>query len=212
MAKPAGVQIRRWFFFLMVLLVGTNAGVLAGSWLVERAVTEAVRTAQPVVDTTGRIRAEILEAQREMFRYLAEFSDDVSDALAHLERVRAEVERARALPGARGMDDDLQAIEKGVEQYRKVLELLPAAAGGTRDWSRIQEYGSTAVRLGDAARDRAERLAQRALETIDARGNTALLVARGARWAAAATLGISVLTVIALARWWRRFQDVILGF
>ncbi|RMG86582.1 MAG: hypothetical protein D6708_14085, partial [Candidatus Dadabacteria bacterium] len=130
MAKPAGVQIRRWFFFLMVLLVGTNAGVLAGSWLVERAVTEAVRTAQPVVDTTGRIRAEILEAQREMFRYLAEFSDDVSDALAHLERVRAEVERARALPGARGMDDDLQAIEKGVEQYRKVLELLPAAAGG----------------------------------------------------------------------------------
>ncbi|GAB6064857.1 hypothetical protein JCM30394_35940 [Deferrisoma palaeochoriense] len=66
--------------------------------------------------------------------------------------------------------------------------------------------------MGDAVRERAEQLTQRALETIEARGATALVVARGARWTAAATLGVSLLTVIALARWWRRFQDVILGF
>ncbi len=262
MGKPAGVQIRRWFFFLVALLVATNGGVLVGSWMVERSVTDAVERARPVVEATGEmragirafcasgrpvygecgglmylgrrledgegrafdmvgalplvevtgeIRAEILAAQREMFRYLAEFADDVTPALQHLDRLSEQVARARTLPGTRAMADDLDAMDTDVRRYRKVLELLPGTTGGTRDWARIQEYGATAVRLGAEVGRRAEKIATDALSTIRRRGKAAVRVARWARWAAVGTLGVSLITVFALARWWRRFQDLILG-
>ncbi|WP_025322646.1 hypothetical protein [Deferrisoma camini] len=211
MGKPAGVQIRRWFFFLVALLVATNGGVLVGSWMVERSVTDAVERARPVVEVTGEIRAEILAAQREMFRYLAEFADDVTPALQHLDRLSEQVARARTLPGTRAMADDLDAMDTDVRRYRKVLELLPSTTGGTRDWARIQEYGATAVRLGAEVGRRAEKIATDALSTIRRRGKAAVRVARWARWAAVGTLGVSLITVFALARWWRRFQDLILG-
>ncbi len=211
MARPAGVQIRRWFFFLVVLLVGTNGGVLVGSWMVERSVTDAVERARPVVEVTGEIRAEILAAQREMFRYLAEFADDVAPALRHLDRLSQQVARARTLPGTQALAKDLDAMDTDVRRYRKVLELLPGTTGGARDWARIQEYGATAVRLGAEVGRRAEKIAVDALATIRRQGKAAVGVARWARWAALGTLGVSLVTVFALARWWRRFQDLILG-
>ena len=211
MSRPAGVQIRRWFLLLVGLLLVTNAGALTASWLVGRSVRAATEEAQPLLGATVAIRAEILAAQRDLFRYLAELAPDVAPALSRLDNLGKLLERARGLHGAGGFRAELDEIARAAERYRKVLEILPRSVEGARDWNRIEEYGTMAVRLGTEVEKRADRLASLALERIRSNGAAAARLATGVWWASLGALGVGVLTVLALVRWWHRFQDTILG-
>ncbi len=211
MGRPAGVQIQRWFFLLVGLLLLVDGMLLGTSLVVERSIREAVRTARPLTDAAAAVRAEILAAQRDLFRYLAEFAESPDPALAHLDRLGERLRQARAVPGAEGFARELDAIGQSVDRYRKVLELLPGTVAGARDWNRIEEYGAAAVRLGAEVEQRAERLVAAALEEIRKSDAQAARLAAWARWAAAAALAVTLLIVLALARWWSRFQDTVLG-
>ncbi len=211
MSRPAGVQIRRWFLLLVGLLLVTNVGALAASWLVERSVRSATEKAQPLLGATVAIRAEILAAQRDLFRYLAEFTPDVAPALSRLDNLEKLLEQARGLPGAEGFRPELDEIGRAADRYRKVLEILPRTVEGARDWNRIEEYGTMAVRLGTEVEKRADRLASLALARIRSNGEAAARLATWVRWASLGGLGVGLLTILALVRWWRRFQDMILG-
>ncbi len=190
MGRPAGVQIRRWFFLLVGLLLVVDGMLLGTSLVMERSIREAARTARPLTDAAAAVRAEILAAQRDLFRYLAEFADSPGPALAHLERLKERLRQARSIPGAGAFADELDAIRQSADRYRKVLELLPGTVAGTRDWNRIEEYGAAAVRLGAEVEQRAERLVSAALEGIRKSDAQAARLARWARWGGGGGTGV----------------------
>lgn len=212
MARPAGVQIRRWFVLLVGLLIAVDLAALAGSLIVSRAVRGIVDQAAPLAAGTAAIRQEILFVQRDLFRYLSEFTGDTSGALEHLEALVERVAEAKTLNTSSEVASELETIKTNALRYRKVLELMPSTVGGSRDWSRLQEYSSTAVELGDTIEQRASRLAEAAQTEIHKRSNESAKVASLAIWACAGVLTASVVTILALRHWWKRFQDLILGF
>ncbi|MHB8766063.1 MAG: hypothetical protein ACYDA8_17240 [Deferrisomatales bacterium] len=211
MSKPAGLLIRRWFVLLVALLLGVDLMALAGSLAISRSVRVVVEEAEPLALASASVRHAILGAQKELFRYLAEFSDDPRASLAHLDQLNLHLAQARAVAGSPEVAAELAAIEHSAEQYRKVIETFPAPAEGSRDWSRLQEYSATAVRLGGAVEDRATQLVEAAQAEIRRRATEAERVASWARWAAVGILTASVLVVAALLHWWRRFQELMLG-
>ncbi len=210
MGKPAGVQIRRWFVILVCLLVCTNLAGLAISVAITRSVRTVAGHAAPLASATAAVRTEILAAQREMFRYLAEFSDDTEAARGHLDRLAEQLQQARAVAGSEEVGAALEAIGKSAERYRKVLELMPETVSGSRDWARLQEYSTRAVELGQDVEQGATRLADQAQAEIQRHNRASAQVADGASWAAGAVLVASLFTVLYLRHWWKRFQDQIL--
>jgi hypothetical protein len=210
-AKPAAVQIQWWFRVLVLLLIAVDLAALAGSVLISRSVRVVAAEAEPLASATASIRHDILAAQRDLFRYLAEFSDDTSGALSHLTALTTHVKAARASASPEA-GRELDVIEQSAERYRKVLELMPRTAEGSRDWSRLQEYSATAIELGNAVEDRATRLAAAAQAEIHRRSVAADRIATAATWVAVGVLVVSILAVLALRHWWKQFEDVILGF
>lgn len=211
MAKPAAVQIQWWFRVLVLLLIAVDLAALAGSVLISRSVRVVAAEAEPLASATASIRHDILAAQRDLFRYLAEFSDDTSGALSHLAALATHVKAARASASPEA-GRELDVIEQSAERYRKVLELMPRTAEGSRDWSRLQEYSATAIELGNAVEDRATRLAEAAQAEIHRRSVAANRIATAATWVAVGVFAVSILAVLALRHWWKQFEDVILGF
>lgn len=211
MAKPAAVQIQWWFRVLVLLLIAVDLAALAGSVLISRSVRVVAAEAEPLASATASIRHDILAAQRDLFRYLAEFSDDTSAALSHMAALTEHVKAARASASSEA-GRELDVIEQSAERYRKVLELMPRTAEGSRDWSRLQEYSATAIDLGNAVEDRATRLAEAAQAEIHQRSVAADRIATAATWAAVGVFAVSILAVLALRHWWKQFEDVILGF
>ncbi|MBI5014282.1 MAG: hypothetical protein HZB55_02175 [Deltaproteobacteria bacterium] len=211
MGKPAGLQIRRWFGFLVTLLLVVNGLGLAGSIVISRSVRAVVEEAEPLANSTEFIQREILAAQRTLFQYLAEFSDAPTAALGHLDAVDQRVAVMRAAHPSPAVAAELDKILEGTDRYRKVLELLPRSSQGSRDWTRLQEYSSAAVNLGTAVEERASRLAQAAQEEIRRRRDDMATVAVAALWTSIAALTASALSVVALRHWWKRFQELILG-
>ena len=211
MGKPAGVQIYRWFAFLVGLLIAVNLVGLAGSFVISRSVRAVVEEAEPLATSTASIQSEILAAQRDLFQYLAEFSDDPSAAVNRLNALTAKVREVRKLSVPDEVSAELESIERSAEQYRKVLELLPRTVQGSRDWTRLQEYSAKAVELGKGVEERSRRLAEAAQQEIRRRSKKAASVARAATWIAVAALIASGLSVASLRHWWKRFQEVILG-
>jgi len=142
---------------------------------------------------------------------LAQFSDAPTAALGHLAAIDRSVAEIRAHPRAAAVASELDKIQQSTDRYRKVLELLPRSEQGSRDWTRLQEYSSTAVSLGTAVEERASRLAQAAQEEIRRRRDDMAHVALAALWTSIAALTASGLSVVALRHWWKRFQELILG-
>jgi hypothetical protein len=212
-SKPAGVQIRFWIWFLGALLLLVDLTALTGSLLVTRSIRAVSERAAPVAATTAAIRQEIMGAQNELFRYLAELSDDTSRAVARIDSLGQQLTTLRSLDGSdTALAGELDTIRKSAEQYRKVLALLPGTVEGVRDWARLQEYSEAAIRLGLEVEQRVGRLADQAQKEILAKNRDATRVASAAMWGSVAVLTISLLALLALRHWWKRFEDTLLGF
>jgi len=211
-AKPAAVQIRWWLTFLVLLLVVVDLAALGGSLVISRSVRVVAAEAEPLASETAAIRHEILAAQRDLFRYLSEFADDATPALAHLAALAPHVAAARQVVGDEGdAAQELDAIQASAERYRKVLELMPRTVEGSRDWSRLQEYSATAIELGNAVEERATRMAEAAQAEIRQRSVAADRIARLAMWVTVGVFAVSAVAILILRHWWQRFEDVILG-
>ena len=210
MTTPVGTQIRRWFFLLTGLLLAVDGLVLGGSWVVARSVTAATERAQPVAGHAHAVQTEIVQAQKELFRHLAEFAPDTSEVLTHLDRLDRHVRQMRGLAGSGWALEELDAIDRSVRRYRKVLGLLPGPAAGVRDWERLREYSATAVRLGADVEQRASALAGRADDEIRILNLRAARLARAAQRTAAGVLVGSLVAIGFLVHWWKRFQDEVL--
>ncbi len=212
MSKPAGVQIRFWILFLGALLILVDLTALTGSLLVTRSIRVVSERTAPVAATTAAIRQEIMAAQNELFRYLAELSDDTTGAVAHINTLGRHLDTTRALDVSVEVLAELDTIQASTTRYRKVLALLPGTVAGARDWARLQEYSETAIRLGLEVEQRVGRLADQAQQEILAKNRDATRVANAAMWGSVGVLSVSLLALLALRHWWKRFEDTLLGF
>ena len=212
MSKPAGVQIRFWIRFLCLLLVLVDLTALIGSLMVTRSIRVVSERAAPVAASTAAIRNEIMAAQNELFRYLAELADDTSHAMSHLDALAVHVGSTRALDVSAEVKSELDTIQDSASRYGKVLALLPGTVEGARDWSRLQEYSETAIRLGLDVEQKVGRLADQAQQEILAKNREASRVAAAAMWGSVGVLTISLAALLALRHWWKRFEETLLGF
>jgi len=212
MSKPAGVQIRFWILFLGALLVLVDLTALTGSIVVTRSIRAVSERAAPVAATTAAIRLEIMAAQNELFRYLAEMADDTKGALTYLDALDRHLETTRTLDVADTSREELKSIQASADRYRKVLQLLPGTVAGVRDWARLQEYSETAIRLGLEVEQMVGQLADQAQQEIQDKNRNATRVAQAAMWGSVGVLSVSVLALLALRHWWKRFEDTLLGF
>ena len=211
MSKPAGVQIRFWILFLGVLLILVDLAALTGSLLITRSIRVVSERAAPVAAITAAIRQEIMTAQNELFRYLAELTDDTTQAVAHLDALGRHLDSARALDASPEERAELDTIQASTTRYRKVLELLPGTVKGARDWARLQEYSETAIRLGREVEQTVGQLADQAQQEILTKNRDATRVASAATWGSVGVLAVSLLALLALRHWWKQFEDTLLG-
>jgi hypothetical protein len=211
MSQPAGVQIRRWFAFLVGLLLVVNLLALTGGLVVSRSVRAVVEEAEPLATATAAIQREILGAKSELFQYLAQFSDSPDGALVHLDAVSKTLGQMRAISHSKETDAEVERMQQSTNQYRKVLELLPRTTQGSRDWSRIQEYSNTAVTLGKDVEGLAKGLSDTAQKEIRERSTSMARGATTALWLSVAAILASLGSLAALHHWWKRFQELILG-
>jgi len=207
-AKPAGVQIKNWFSLMVGLLIAVNLAALIGSLIVSRSVGRVGSEAVPLANLTARMRFKILEAQRDMYQYLAEFSDSTKPALEHLEELSRLVDEVRLIDYSSGVAAELREIEDSAERYRKVLELMPSSNEGSRDWTRLREYSATAVEQGNEAARRAQRLAESAQAEIRDSNSASYKISTAAMLTSICVLIASCLITFALLRWWKKLQDI----
>jgi hypothetical protein len=211
-AKPAGVQIRRWFRLLVGILILVSVAALAGGMFLLRSARAVAEQARPLASVTAAMRHEVLSVQRDLFRYLSELESDTASAMAHLDALAQRVTEAKRLAASPEIESAVDEMETGVERYRKVLDLItPQTADGSRDWSRIQEYSEAAVAQGREVEEGAMRLAEIAQTELHRRDRESARIALAAVWASAGVLGFSLLVALSLRRWWKRFEDFILG-
>lgn len=190
------------------LLIAVNLAALVGSLVVSRSVGRVGKQAVPLATLTAQMRFKILEAQRDMYRYLAEFADDTSPALDHLQELTRLVAEVKTIDHSSGVALELREIEDSVERYRKVLELMPSSNEGSRDWTRLREYSTTAVEQGNEAAKRARRLAEAAQAEIKDSNSASLRISTAAMLTSVCVLIASCLITFALLRWWKKLQDI----
>ena len=212
MSKPAGVQLSRWFTYMVLLLLFVNIAAVAGSIVIYTAVHDISSRYQPFAVATRSIESHIIAAQRDMFEYLSELSDSPDEALKNLDALSASIEEARAAAPGREAEASLDEIKNLADRYRVAVQQLPSAmVGGNRDWARMRELGGTAARFGGEVDKRASDLAAWAQAEIRSRSATSAAITTGALAVFVVVLLASVGVILALRHWWKRFQDMILG-
>jgi hypothetical protein len=211
MSKPAGVQLSRWFTYMVLLLLFVNVAAVAGSILIYRSVHAIAAKYQPFFVATSAVEQHIISAQRDMFEYLSELTDSPEAALKQLDALSGSIEQARAVAPTPEAEATLTEIKSLADRYRVAIEQLPAAMSGSRDWTRMKELGGTAARYGGEVAKKASDLASWAQAEIRGRNDTSSTITTLAMATFIVVLLASVGVILALLHWWKRFQDLILG-
>lgn len=207
MSKPAGVQIRRWFSFLVGLLLVVNVCALTGWLFVAHAIRTVVEEAEPLALSASTLQRELLAAHSELFQYLGDFTPSPDKSLAHLDAVVAVLGQLRENPLSRGIALELDEMQLGTAQYRNVVEALLHTVPGSRGRLRIRACKAAAGNLEGLA----EKVVQAARREISQRSRSTERAAVAALWACVLASLASVVGIFALRHWWKRFQDQILG-
>lgn len=211
MSKPAGVQLRRWFTYMVALLLFANIAAVSGGILTYSSVHSVTKLYQPFAKATGDVERFTLLAQRDMYEYLSELSDSNESTVKNIERLLAAIAEAKAAAPTPKEAAAVSDLKNLADQYRLAVEQLPSALKGSRDWGRVEEIRSTAIRFGTEVAKNASGLATWSQDEIRSRNQTLALLTTGALVTFVAVFLASIVVLLALKHWWTRFQDMILG-
>jgi hypothetical protein len=211
MSKPAGVELRRWFTYMVLLLIFVNIATVIGSVIIFKSVDSIVSTYQPFSVHTSEIEQHVILAQRGMYEYLSEMSDSTKATLANVDDLKASIKRAEKFAPGPSQKESLKALDTLSSQYRMAIEQLPNAMEGSRDWSRVEEIRTTSVSYGEEAAKLASDLATEARKEINNRNATAQRVTTITLVVFIIVFFASFLVLLTLRHWWRTFQDTMMG-
>lgn len=211
MEKPAGVQLRRWFTYMVALLLFANIAAVGGGVLTYNSVRKVTATYQPFAVAAGKAERFTVVAQRDMYEYLSELSESVDSTLKNIDNAIAAIEEARALAPSDDKAGALTELKTIAGQYRLAVEQLPNAMKGSRDWQRVEEIRRTAIRFGGEVAKRTRDLATWSQDEIRSRNQTLAMMTTGALATFVVVFLLSVFVLLALRHWWTRFQEMLLG-
>jgi hypothetical protein len=197
--------------FLVGCLILVDLAALVNGLVVSRTLGSVLERSRPLASATHSVRQEILAAQTELFRYLAEFEDDTAAAAAHVDALARLITDARQLAMPPEAEIELEEIEKGAERMRKLLDIMPAMGEGPRDWSRLQEFRTAAGEESRTIEEHSLRLTEIAETEIRNRYQRLAQITTLSVRVFAGVLASILVVVLFLRRWWRRFQDYVLG-
>jgi hypothetical protein len=209
--KPAGVQVQRWFVSLVVLLLCSQLLALAGSIALARSAKDALSGGDPDPLMAAAFHSDVLAAQRDLFQYLAYGSETPAAALSQLEQVQKGLESLRRSGLQRGSETEFATMEESAREYRKLLDRWLQSGQRTGAGETSPADGANALEIGRALEERARRLSEAVQAEVRQKNLWSLRLASGALWTTFGLIAGSALSVAALVRWWRRFQEVALG-
>lgn len=211
MEKPAGVQLRRWFTYMVALLLFANIAAVGGGVLTYNSVRKVTSTYQPFAEAAGKAERFTVVAQRDMYEYLSELSESVDSTLKNIDNAVAAIEEARAAAPSDDKANALAELKTIAGQYRLAVEQLPNAMKGSRDWQRVEEIRRTAIRFGGEVAKRTSDLAAWSQDEIRSRNQTLATMTTGALATFVVVFLLSIFVLLALRHWWTRFQEMLLG-
>lgn len=211
MEKPAGVQLRRWFTYMVALLIFANVAAVGGGVLTYIYVRSATMRYQPFADAAGSAEHFTVLAQRDMYEYLSELSDSNESTLKNIDRAISAIDEARAVAPSSDKEAALAELKTLAGQYRLAAEQLPNAMQGSRDWQRMEEIRRTAIRFGGEVAKRTGELANWSQGEIKSRNQTLTTMTFAALATFVVVFLLSVFVLLALRHWWTRFQETLLG-
>ncbi len=211
MGKPAGAQLKRWFNYLVLLLLVVNVSAVFGAVLTRITVLDVTDRYQPFQVATATVEMRVVSAQRDMFEYLSELSDSPDKALSQLDKLTGDIKTASLRAPENSVRPDLNELTALLGQYRTAIEQLPAIMEGERDWARLEEMSSTAIRYGDNAAKLASKLSVWAQAEIASAGRNTSLMTTIAMYGLIGLFAASLFVMMALKFHWKRFQDIMLG-
>ena len=211
MSKPAGVQLRRWFTYMVALLLFANLAAVTGGVLTYTSVHSVTDRYQPFAAAASASERFTLQAQRDMYEYLSELSDSNEIALKRIGQLLDSLDKAKLSAPNAEKENAVAEIKTLVERYRLAVEELPKALKGSRDWSRVEEIRRAAIQFGGEVVKRTGDLAAWSQDEIRYRNQTLAMLTTGAMVTFFVVLMLSVVVLLALRHWWTRFQDMLLG-
>ena len=212
MEKPAaGVQLKRWFTFMVALLVFVNVAAVVCSIIIYTSVHTIAKRYQPFAAACNAAERYTILAQRDMYEYLSELSDSTKSTLRDIDLLIESMDEANKVAPGPEQEAALSEIKKLTGQYRLAVEQLPSVVSGSKDWGRMEEIRKTAVRYGGEVAKRTGDLSAWAQGEIRARNTTSAMITTVALVTFVVVMITSVVVLLILNHWWRRFQDMILG-
>ena len=220
MSKPAGVELRRWFTYLVILLIFVNIAAVGISVVINRAVQGVVADYQPFAIKAGEIEQDITSVQGDMYKYLytgagaknPDLADEqLNKILADMDKVLVKINEVKGIAPGENEEKAMSEIGSRAEQYRNAIEGLSYAFGDTVNFNLLKELLHEANKSGEQVMDSAANLAKEATAEILSRNSRVAWLTSFAMYLFIGVMAASVIVLLALKHWWKLFQDVMLG-
>jgi hypothetical protein len=218
--RPAGVELRRWFTYLVALLIFVNITTVTISILINRAVHGVVAEYQPFAQASSEIEQHVTAVQRDMYTYLYTGAGAKNPALAEqqltaigveTDALLARIAKAREITTESANLKSLDEIASKTQQYRNTIDALAYAIGDTVNFNLLTDLLTQANKSGEEVAESAAALQKAARQEIMARNSRASTLTSFAMWLFIVVMGASIGVLLALKHWWAKFQEIMLG-
>jgi hypothetical protein len=215
MGKPAGVQIKRWFLTLALLLLVVNSIAVISLFLVYGYVNDIKAVYQPIVKSSSTINEKIMAAQIDLYKYLSEYQKDLGTVFSKTKELQNEIEKIKSLVKENeiksidvsmldGTFESTKRFEKAISQLKKVEEQEFV------DWEKVNDLRNYAMDIGNETLNNAARVANEINLLITKQNIHVTLVTLIVVCTLFVFFVISIIIMIQLNYWWRHFEDLIL--
>ncbi len=215
MAKPAGVQIKRWFMILIILLITVNIISVLSFFVVYSKINEIKAAYQPIVKSSAAINSKILSAQIDLYKYLSEYQDDLGSVYIKTKGLTNELKNINSIvkeANIKALDVKLlDGVLESTEKFESAIKRLDSIdEQGVVDWDRVNELRDYAATMGTEASIKIESVNNEINLLITNHNIRVTLIALIVVCILFAFLILSFVIMIQLHYWWKKFEDLIL--
>lgn len=215
MEKPAGVQIKTWFLTLVFLLLLVNIISVVSLFIVYGKIDDIKGVYQPIVKSSALINEKIMSAQINLYEYLSEYRSDLEPVFVKTDDLAKELKKIKTLAEEKKIASfDLKLIDgilEATQSFEKAIKRLEETEKeGAVDWERINALRNYAVDMGKETFNKAASVSNDINLVITNHNIRVTLIALIVVCILFAFLIITVIIMIQLHYWWRRFEDLIL--
>ena len=215
MGKPAGVQIKRWLLILVAMLLIVNVISVVSLFLVYSYVNDIKSAYQPIANSSATINEKIMGAQVDLLKYLSEYQDNLSPVFNKTEELKKEINKIGHLV----KDNDIgekylvslnETLESTVRFEKAIRKLKETEKGAQVDWEKRDSLRRLAMDMATETQINATRMSN-AVNILSRKQNIHVtMVTLGVVSTLFVFFIISIMIMIQLHYWWRKFEDLIL--